>query len=629
MGAATPPGNVRRWRRWLLLWALPLFTVACGGKGCAGCSVQTPKPTVPQALMLPAAAQIRVNQHGFDVIAAEIVALLKIMFGSNANGAAEIDVSKLLGKTKLTLGGGLGLFKGKASVRDLVLTLDLASLQVQLVNGSSPARIRILIDHADLSVIKGVVAGGVTFLGMSSDAACHLLDGVAVGTAKERLATVSATVDLVLGVDALGQLDLDVQVKDPVIHDVGFGLAKDCGLKECTDKLLLEDPCLECGICAAGSITSAALQGLKDFLGPVLGDVLEIIGNLLLDSVLASNINGKPLDVELAIDLRDLVLKSSPALGSLLGVAEPLRARVRPSPAAFEVSEGALHSRFDLGMLAAAAGCVAEAGADDSAVFKNLVQGPPPALPAKMSSWVDGRQLADTPVDLGALVSGAAIEEGLWAIMRSGLFCIGVDSESVHRLSGGRLILSAAAVDLMLPGLRQVASPAAPLRIVVAPSADPDDAPRVELGALPQGRVGLGLRLRAFQVRIEVAVRGRWLTVVELDADADVTLASMLAADGELSLSLQQVQVAKVEVAHSPLFPHSGIEEIVPAAVQVAVGLLLAQPLAFELPLQELLSQALALPLAVEPAGVRVGGVNSDWLIVGARIEPLPAGGAP
>ena len=617
------------WQRWLVIWVLPLATVACGGKGCVGCSVQTPTPTVPQALILPAAAQFRLTQHGFDVIAGEIVALLKLLFGTSAGGAAEIDVSKLLGKTELTLGGGLGLFKGKASVRDLVLTLDLASLQVKLVEGSSPARIRIVIDHADLGVSKGVVAGGVTFLGMSSDAACHLLDGVDVGTDKERLATVSATIDLVLGVDAAGKLAIAAQISDPIIHDVGFNLAKDCALKECTDQLLIEDPCLECGVCGVGSITSAAVQGLKDFLGPLLGDVLELVTNGLLDSLLKDGVNGKPLDLEVAVPLRDVVVKASPALGALLGEAAPMRARVRPAPAAFSVNKGALHGRFDLGLLAAAAGCVAAAGADDSPVFAQLKQGPSPGLPAVMGVWAEGRQLPDAPVDLGVLVASSALEEGLWAILRSGLLCIGVDSSALHGLSGGRILLSAAAVDLMLPGLRQITSPAAPLRIVVAPSADPEDAPRVQLEALDQGQVGLGLQLRDFEVRIEVAVRGRWLTVVELAADAKVALVTALEADGQLALSLQQVEVTKVKVAHSPLFPDSGIEDIVPAAAQVGVSLLMAQPLAFELPLQELLAQALALPLSVEAVGLQVGGVDNDWLILGARIDPLSAGGAP
>ena len=134
---------------------------------------------------------------------------------------------------------------------------------------------------------------------------------------------------------------------------------------------------------------------------------------------------------------------------------------------------------------------------------------------------------------------------------------------------------------------------------------------------------------RRFEVRIEVAVRGRWLTVVELAADARVALVTALTTQGQLALSLQQVEVTKVTVAHSPLFPDSGIEDIAPAAAQVGVSLLMAQPLAFELPLQELLSQALALPLSIDAVGLQVGGAENDWLVLGARMDPLSTGGAP
>ncbi len=612
--------------RHMAVWSVVMSTMACGGQGCSGCSATPPKPQVPDALMLPSTAQARVTQHGFDVIADEIVALMKLIFGSSPSGAAQIDVSKILGKSQMSLGGGLGLFKGTASVRDLVLTLDLAALKVELVEGSKPARIRVHIDHADVGVVQGVVAGGVSFLGISSDAACHLLDGVAVGTPKERLATVSATIDLVLGVDAKGRLDLKAQVSDPIIHDVGFALAKDCKLAECTDKLLAENPCIECGICAAGSITSDALNSLKNFLGPVLGDVLELVSNVMVKQLLAAGINGKPLDVEVPVDLRALLAGPSPQLAALLGVAAPLRIRARPAPGAFFVQDGGLHSRFDAGVFAKAAGCVATVGADDSAAFAKLAQGPAPALPKVMTAWLGDGKAQDTALDVGLLLAGSVLEEGLWSILRSGLLCIAVDSAQLHALSGGRLLLTAAAVDLILPGLRQVTMSAAPVRIVVAPTADPTHAPSLKLAQKPSGQVAITMSLRAFEVRVEVAMSGRWLTVIELSADAQATLSVHLDATGKLSLAVQEVVVTKVLVQQSKLFPESGIEQIVPAAAEVAVELLLSQPISFDLALNDMLSQALALPIVLEPIGIEVGGLQQDWLILGVGLAPKSAG---
>jgi len=612
----------------LFVWTLPLLAMACGGQGCSACSATPPTPQVPEALMLPSSAQARVTQHGFDVIASEIVALMKLLFGSSPSGAAQIDVGKLLGKQSMSLGGGLGLFKGQASVRDLILTLDMAALKVQLVEGSKPARVRVAIDHADLGVVQGVVAGGVTFLGISSDAACHLLDGIDVGKPTERLATVSATIDLVLGVDAKGKLAVKAQVSNPVIHDVGFALKKDCGLDECTDKLLAEDPCLECGICAAGSITSDALNGLKDFLGPLLGDILALVANGLVDQLLAAGINGKPLDVELPVDVRTLLASQSPQLAGLLGPAAPLRIRARPAPGAFLVHQGALHSRFDAGAFAKSSGCVAVVGADDSAAFAKLPQGPAPPLPAVMTAWLAEGRGQDKALDVGLLLAAGVLEESVWSLLRSGLFCIAVDSATVHQLSGGRLLLTAAAVDLVLPGLRQITASAAPIRVAVSPSADPADAPRLTLAQKTGGKVGVGMSLTAFEVRVEVAVTGRWLTVIELASDAEVALDLHLDASGKLSLAVDSVSATNVLVKQSKLFPDSGIEQIVPAAVEVGVSMLLANPLSFDLPLNDLLGQALALPIAIEPIGVEVGGLQQDWLILGAGLSKT-AKGAP
>lgn len=615
-----------RWLRRLVLWTLPMLVGACGGQGCTSCSAQPPKPQVPGPLMLPGAARVRVTQQGFDVIAGEMMALTKLLFGTNAAGKAKIDVGKLIGPAQMTIGGGLGIFKGTASVRDLVLTLDMDALKIHLIEGSEPARIRLLIDHADLGVEQGVIAGGVSFLGMKSDAACHLLDGVDVGTADQRLATVSASIDLVLGVDAKGALQVSVVVGNPVLHDVGFDLAKDCGLKECQDKLLAEDPCLECGICAAGSITSDAIAGLKAFLEPVLGTLMEGVANLLLKKILADGINGKPLDVEVPLDLKALLSAASPELGALLGPADPLRVRLRPAPAAFAVQSAALRSRFDLGMWARARGCVGVVGADDTGVFAKLAQGPPPELPASMKVYGPGGEAKVVGLDVGALIARSALEEGLWAILRSGLLCIAVDSDRLYHLSGGRLLLPAGLMDLLLPGLRQIAPVDAPMRIALAPSADPKQAPALELADDGLGGARVRARVTDLQLRIEVQTHDRWLTVVELRATAVAEIGARIDTQGRLLLAVGDVSLPEVQVASSALFADSGIEEIVPAIADAAVAMLLAQPLAFDMDLKTMISQAIALPISVELLGMQVQGGAQDWLLVGAALAPAKEG---
>lgn len=615
--------------RWLATWLLPLALMACGGQGCSGCSAQTTPPQVSPALLLPASVQARVTQHGFDVIAGQIQAVLALVLGggkAQPGGVATLDVSKLLGVKALSFSGGFGLFQGKATARDLVLTLDLQGLDVILVDPSSPAKLRVVLDHAQLSVVKGIVTGEANVAGVTSDAACHLLNGVGVGGKTPHLATLSATLDVVLAVDAAGKLQVQTAVSKPVLHDVGFGLAKDCGLAECTDKFLLEPACLECEVCATGKLASDAVATLKAALEPILGQLLEVVGNALVQQVLAKNLNGKPLDIEVPVDVRAILQQASPALAGVLGPAAPLRARVRPSPQAFRVLQGGLETRLDAGLWAPADGCVANPGANDTGAFAQLPQGPPPPIPLQMVQLLPDGQSKPRTVDVAVVVARNLVEEGVWSLTRSGLLCAGADSAQVYQLSGGKLVLSAGVLDLVLPGARELAGRSgAPLRLATMPSADPDDAPVVTLGQDAQGRTEIQAKIKHFEVRLELLVRGRWLTVLEADADLLARVA-LRVVGGQLQLIVSGVDVPAVQVAQGGLFPHAQVGALAPAVVQVAVALLLAKPIEIEMDVQALLTQALALPLTAEVIGVEAGGAAHDWLVLGLALQ---AGGPP
>ncbi|MEY3015067.1 MAG: hypothetical protein RIT45_3802 [Pseudomonadota bacterium] len=600
-------------RRFALSLLLALALTGCGGKGCVELTTAPPKPTVPDALLLNSGAAARVTQHGFDVVAAQIVDLLGLLFGKTASGAAKIDVGSLLGPVELSVGGGLGLFEGKASVRDLVLSLDMDALTIQLVDGSSPARLRLGFDHAHLGVVSGVVAGGSKVLGIGTDAACHLLNGLDVGKSTERVATVSATVDVVLGIDAKGGLDLDIEVADPVLHAVGFRLGMDCKLPECTDKVLAEDPCLECNLCAAGELGSAAISGLTNLLGPLLGDLLEVATGLLLDAVILPGLNGQPIDVEVPIDLRATLAASNAALLALLGPGEPLRARVRPRKGAFSVQAGALLVRLDAAVLASAHPCARDPGPDAAPGFATLPLSPPPALPATIATAA-----GQETVDLGLLLGTPLIEQAVWAALRSGLLCVRVDSAGLYGLSGGSLILSAAALDLVVPGLRRVVSPDAAIRVVLSPSAAPAPPTRVGLESLPGGALRLRLRMADAGVLIEADARWRWLTLVEARADLDVSI-ELRVVGNSLSLRVEHVDLAELDIEDAALVDAAGLPALAPALVDLAVGLLLAEPIDLDIDLATLLD-GLGLPLVARPLGVGALGAD-DWLWVAVGLD--------
>ncbi len=620
MGPSRPP--TPQPRRWLAC-LLPALLVACGGQSCTSCSGPLAPPKTPAALLLPAAAQLRVTQHGVDTVAKNLVALLQALGGAGAGGVAVLDVKKLLGPQPLQFSGGLGIFQGKASLRDLVLTLDLQALQIQLVEGSQPARIRVAFDHAQVGVVQGILAGQAAVAGITSDAACHLHNGLG-GT---HLATMSGQLDLVLGVDSQGKLAVQAEVQQPQLHEVGFSLSKDCGLPECTDKVLVEPACLECELCATGKLASDATAALKNLLGPLLDQLLELLGNLLIQQVLVKDLNGKPLDIEVPLDLRGLLLQVAPPLGELAAVpGSPLLLRGRPSPQAFSVQQGALQARLDAAVFAAAHPCVAAAGSDATPWFAQQPQGPPPPLPATMTKLSADGQPEQRPVDIGVLLSKGVLEEAVWATLRSGLLCARVDSRTLYALSGGQLLVTAAALDLAMPGAARLAGAMAPLRVALHPSARPDDAPRV--GLAEEGTAtALTLRLRDLGVGIEARVRGRWLTLAELRADVEAKVALQVTGKA-ITVQVQQVAVPQVQLVGEPLAPAANWPALVPAVTQLALTLLLAQPLQVDVDVQAALQQVLTLPFQAELVGLRSAG-QGGWLQIGIGLDPPPSKGAP
>lgn len=609
-----------RWRRLITTWLLPLALGACGGNGCSGCSEIIPQPTVPTSLLIQRGVQLRVSQKGFDLVADNIVGLLKALFGATAGGAAKIDVSKLLPGSPLKVSGGLGLFSGTASVRDLVLSLDLDKLAVTLVQGASPARVRIAIDKADLGVIKGVVAGQASFLGIKSDAACHLQNGVDVGTPDARIATVSATIDLVLDVDAAGKLAIKAEVADPVLHDIGFRTKKDCALTECKDQILLEDPCLECGVCATGKLTSDIAAAMKNFLKPVLSQVLALVTNLLIKQVIEPSLNGKSLDLELGVDLAKLVKAASPQLGALFGEGKPLRVRARPAPSAFSVTSAALRARFDGAVFAKAHGCVVSPGADSTSLFAELPQTPAPPLPAKLSVKDENGALISAELQAGAMLARGIVEEALWAVLRSGVLCSSVDAHALYALSDKKIVLVTAALDLALPGLRQLTRADAPLRLTVVPSASHKTVPRIQLSSDGAGGVTIRATLRQLGLTIEAAVMQRWLTLVEASADAVAVLSVRVDQQERLVVTVVDVEVPEVKVAESALFPQAQMDVVAGPIAQLGLSLLLSEPMVFDVDVNAMLADVLKLPIDAAMVGLQVMGAGQDWLLVGIKL---------
>ncbi len=605
------------WQR-LAFW-LPGLLLACGGQTCGGCNGPLPPPQAPAALLTPQVVQARITQHGFNLIASHLVQLLQAVLGAGPGGVAVIDVAKVLGPQPLQFAGGLGLFNGQAGVRDLVLTFDVLAATVKLVDGSNPARIQLSFDHARIGVQKGVVFGAASVIGFDSDAACHLKNGLGTATQTPHMATFSGTVDLVLGVDAQSKLAIQVEVSKPVLHSVGFALQKDCGLGECTDQFLLESPCLECELCATGQLASDAINATKDLLGPLLTQLLQVAGNLVVKQVLNGAINGKPLDIEVSVDLKAILQGVSPFLGGLTGDANVLRLRTRPSPQAFIVQGAALQARLDAAVFAQSAACVVDPGQDATTVFAKLAQSAPPALPATMLASTKSGDSAPKDIDVAVLLGRRVIEEAAWSVVRSGLLCVAIDTGALYQVSAGKLLVTAGALDLALPGITQFAEPDAPIRLAIRPNARPEQAPMVQLQQEATATVAT-VRVWQLGIGIEAFVHGRWLTLVEMQADADAVLAISVLGP-QVVVTARKVAIPHVVVVGDPVAPGANWQALAPAVAQMAVTLLLAQPLQFDVDVQAALQSVLNLPLSAELIGLQATGADNSWLLLGVALH--------
>ena len=136
----------------------------------------------------------------------------------------------------------------------------------------------------------------------------------------------------------------------------------------------------------------------------------------------------------------------------------------------------------------------------------------------------------------------------------------------------------------------------------------------------------LSLGIRDLTARVEARVDGRWLTAVELVMDLQVAVALQVVG-GKLVLAVRSVGVPKIAVVGDPIAPYANWQALAPAVAKLAVSLLLAQPLQFDVDVQQAVAALVKLPLSAELVGVQSGGAQSDWLLLGIALGELA--GAP
>jgi len=595
----------------LVVAALLTATLGCdfgvGGTGGGCARISQDDYDFPVKRVIPSSIAARVTQSGLDFLTARVRTLILAFFDADEDGRAIVPLSSLgLGRISTTLG------PFDASVRDLVLTIDLSALSVRLVPGSSPARLEVTITDAEVGLVDGTVAGAIDGAFFSGNAACALANGPS-----GRVARLSMTLVLELATDLMSNLEVRVLPSTFDIQDIAITLVTDCDRAECLDGLApgQTSECLECEtLCPVvdlGAELASLLQATFDDLIDALLDLLaDELANLVLDDLL----NGRPLAIEGELPLGEV-------LGPMLGwmrTARPLGVLARPAGEAFRVSgAGAtlgLDVVLDAGVDAAPPHpCVGDVGTD-----RIWSAGPRPSFDGLA---VDASGLG-VPYDVGVGVSAAVINEALWALWKAGALCIDAATEDLVTLTSGRLLVTAGTLDLLLPGLASIAGADAPVRLTVRPNlserAQPGDI--VRLGGDPL----LVVRLDDATIGVEALVGDAWLRMVSFRAGLALKVALRPTDDLKIAVTVQDVALTGLSLPDNEIFASARLDVVAPFVVELALGFLKDRPLTLDLGLSGL-GAALGLPLVPVVVAMGPAGAEGDWLALYLRLEDPPA----
>lgn len=609
--AALAPRPSRPLARVVLLAAVLVAALGCdfGVTGESGClRVSQGGYSFPEKRVLSSAFTARLTKTGVDFLTERVKALVLSFFDADASGRAIVPLSSLgVG----TLSTSLGPLSGQ--VRDITLTLDLSRLVVRLIPDTNPARLEIYIEDAEVGLVDGTLAGSVNGGFFSGDVACGLANGP-----NGRVAKLTMRLLLQLGTNSRGELEVKVLPSSFDIRDFALTFVTDCDKAECLDGLPpgSTSECLECEtICPVADFGSDILSSLRSALDSLFDGLLDLLADELANLFLDGFLNGKPLVVEGELDLARMV----GGWLSWMSSAEPLGLLARPAGQAFSVSGNGpglgLDVALDMGLDAAAHPCASSPTGE-----RSFGPGPRPTFEGQVTT-VDGQVVG---YDLALGLSDAVLNQAIWALWRSGALCIRADSNDLLALTGATV--SAQTLDLLLPGVAELAGPDAPVRLSVLPRLDrgPDYVRLGEVVAAGEARAPLiTFALSDAIVAVDAQVGEAWLRLVAFEADLSVGLDLTPTVEGEVQVKVVDVAVARLAVLDQELFSGLGLETIAPFVVELALGFLSGQDLAFALPVSGL-GASFGVPIEVIVAAMGRAGPEGDWLALYLQLRDPP-----
>jgi hypothetical protein len=581
-----------------------LAASGCGG-GCPGLGGDY---IFPQSRIQERIFKTRLTRAGLDFLKPRLKDLLRTLLGADSYGRVRVTVPATqigaIGDPNDPLAELALQDDPNTPARDDAgwVAIDFSSVDLALIEGPPP-KIRFSIRDALVDLdLRAYADWGL------GDAACYVRGAVDRGTVEQRALLLDLDAEASLTVGSNGNLQSTVTIPTLTTRD----------LKLQIDPASRTDPVCADGVydgecenfCGAADAVAGIVTAIRDFLGAFLDAAIR----LLVPPAIEGLLNGQPLKIQGQVALGDL-------LGSLLPSmrqARPLGFLLQPGPQGFVVDGTGEAQGLSLAMNGGLESSPAHPCVPPLDPLPLFTPGPFPAL--------SGTDSQGRVYHMALTLSDAFLNEGGVAAYTSGALCLSVTSADISRASGGRFGLDAGALALLLPGLRNLTTNAAPVLIETVPT----QPPRFKFGSGElQGSTRdslLQLELDGLTISFYALVSDRYTRLFQFGTDLKVGLSLAVMPDNRILATIDSVKIQKLTELYNEIFRGSDLQPALRLLVDLITQALLGQGLEIPVDLNGVLPAQMRGLLEVQVNEVVRDGANRDFLTVSLTLVPPSAG---
>ncbi len=345
---------------------------------------------------------------------------------------------------------------------------------------------------------------------------------------------------------------------------------------------------LICGIANLGFVKQLIVGQLTDELGSIIGDEVDAaLGrgcNTSADCPAQTSCNADDLCEE---NVSGVIVPQTLGLEGRLDFSQLLAGFVAGRPGRGDMSfmVGGDSTADMAGATIGALGGAEVVDADPACAM--ILDSPrlrpgfqaPAALPTSPNADLDWDGTEETSYMMAAGVSQALLDQFMWTVYTTGLFCTSVSSYDVDLLNTGSL-------GLLISSLRKLThedrDPKAiyPARLTIFPRAEP----RIRIGSGEIAQMAMDpelidpllvLDLDDFEIGFSALIEERWVHLMTVTADVEIGLGAVVTANNELQFVVGDVSnaVANVRVTNSDILAEDpmDLEDAIPGLINLAL----------------------------------------------------------